>query len=128
MITEEEQAKQLGIDTSSVGDVYVVRKQTIFTDNLVSNITIKDYDYVSEKIMTKEEAKEDMDGFEKKIMKYALNKPIVIKEPRELQGIAQVFGGVIFLVYCDESDPSYDKVLKALCKCRGNMPIDMTEN
>ena len=34
--------------------------------------------------MTKEEAKEDMDGFEKKIMAYALNKPIVIKEPREL--------------------------------------------
>lgn len=38
-------------------------------------------------------------------MGYALNKPIIIKEPRELQGIAQVFGGVIFLVYCDESDP-----------------------
>lgn len=84
MITEEEQAKQLGLDTSKVGDVYVLRKQSIFTDNLPSNVNINGYEYVNEKIMTKEEAKEDMDGFEKKIMGYALNKPIVIKEPREL--------------------------------------------
>ena len=67
-----------------MGDVYVLRKQSIFTDNLPSNVNINGYEYVNEKIMTKEEAKEDMDGFEKKIMGYALNKPIVIKEPREL--------------------------------------------
>jgi hypothetical protein len=84
--------------------------------------------YVSEKIITKEEAKSDLDGFEKKIMKFALNKPIIIKEPRELQGIAQVFGGVIFIVYCHESDPEYENVLRALCKCRENMPINLSED
>ena len=84
MITDEDKAKELGIDTSKVGDVYVLRKQSVFTDDLTANVNLRGYNYVNEKIMTKEEAKEDMDGFEKKIMKYALNKPIIIKEPREL--------------------------------------------
>jgi hypothetical protein len=40
LINDEELAKQMGIDTSDerIGDLYLLRKKSLFTSNIKSNI------------------------------------------------------------------------------------------
>lgn len=47
----------MGIDTSSerIGDLYLLRKSTEFTNNIKPNILLRGYDYISEKILSHEE-------------------------------------------------------------------------
>jgi len=47
----------MGIDTSpdKVGDLYLLRKSSEFTKDKASNINLNGYDFISEKLLTKEE-------------------------------------------------------------------------
>jgi hypothetical protein len=52
LVKDAEVASQLGIDTSDerVGDMYIMRKQSAFTDGLQHNLNIGGYNFVSEKL------------------------------------------------------------------------------
>jgi hypothetical protein len=49
----------LGIDTEKPGDMYLLRKSSIFTKGLKPNINIRDYPFISQKIMTREVMSKD---------------------------------------------------------------------
>ena len=56
------------IDTKNVGDVYVLKKESAYTEDDIANVKINGYNYVSQMIMTKEQIKEKMETFEEMIM------------------------------------------------------------
>ena len=47
-------AQKLGLYThpESIGDVYLLRKASVFTRGLKPNVKVSDYDYVSERILS----------------------------------------------------------------------------
>jgi len=57
LVTDPEVAKQMGISTepNQAGDLYLIRKASKFTAGVQPNIKIRDYDYISEKLMSYQE-------------------------------------------------------------------------
>lgn len=47
----------MGIDTSieRIGDLYLLRKSSEYTNDIKPNIQLRGYDYISEKILSHEE-------------------------------------------------------------------------
>ena len=54
MIEDTALAENLGMSTSeeNVGDVYVLRKDSVYTDGKKSNLQLDGYPYISEKVQT----------------------------------------------------------------------------
>lgn len=80
LVNDEEIAKQMGLDTSeeSVGDIYLVRKESPFTRGLKANIKLNDYDFVSEKILTSKQVADEPKSCASKILNYGLNAPFMV--------------------------------------------------
>lgn len=55
IVKDKQLAAQFGIDTDkeSVGNIYLLRKQSAFTEDLKPNVNISGYPFVSEKILDK---------------------------------------------------------------------------
>ena len=52
VVTDPELAKSMGISTNEedIGDLYVLRKASTFTQGSTPNINLRGYDYISERI------------------------------------------------------------------------------
>jgi hypothetical protein len=80
----------MGIETSDerIGDLYLLRKKSLFTSNLKSNIELRGYDYISEKLLTFEEMADSPESCQAKILNYAFNSPVIIKDYRQFFSLA----------------------------------------
>jgi hypothetical protein len=80
IVNDEDIAKQMGLDTSeeSVGDIYLLRKESPFTRGLKANIKLNDYDFVSEKILTSKQMVDEPKSCSSKIQHYGLNAPFMV--------------------------------------------------
>ena len=130
MVDDKEIARQLGIptDDQSVGDIYIFRPKSVFTEGKKPNVNMNGYEFVSEKILSWKQVMSDIGPLQVEILDMTLNKPILINDARQLQNIAQTFKGVIFLVYCHPSDPSYGKLMKTLCEAREKLPLGQKDS
>ena len=45
----------ISTDDKDVGDIYLLRKESVFTTGLKSNIKLNQYPFISEKILTAED-------------------------------------------------------------------------
>lgn len=118
----------MGISTEEkdVGDLYLLRKQSVFTTGLKSNIKLNQYPFISEKILSAEEMKSDPQGGQAKILNIAFNSPVMIKDVRQFFGLASMFKAEIFVVYCDPNDKdNYQKVMKAMVEARNKIPLQL---
>jgi hypothetical protein len=73
----------LGIDTESPGDMYLLRKSSVFTKGLTPNVSLRDYPFISQKILTKEEMAKNAEDCQVKVLNYAFNSPVLIKDFRQ---------------------------------------------
>ena len=60
LINDEEIAKKMGIktDVENVGDLYVVRKESLYTRGEKPNVKLNCYDYISEMVVSAEKLKQ----------------------------------------------------------------------
>lgn len=66
------------------GELYLVRKSTQYTAGLTPNVKLNGYDYISERLCTKEEMNDGTpDAVQAKVLGLAFNSPIVIKDYRQ---------------------------------------------
>lgn len=59
LINDDKIAKEMGIDTDveSVGDLYLLRKESLYTRGEKANVKLNCYDFVSEKVLKAEDLK-----------------------------------------------------------------------
>lgn len=102
---DEALAKQLGLDTTRPGDVYLIRQTgTMFTENLKPNISVCDYPFSSE-LFIKGEDLEDKQLTRQKVNQHALNSPLIIEDDIQLTSILMQFGSYnILAAYCNPKD------------------------
>jgi hypothetical protein len=127
-INDESLAKQMGISTDEkdVGDLYLLRKQSIFTASKMPNIKLNQYDFISEKILTAEEMKNDPQAAQAKVVNLAFNSPVLVKDVRQFFALAGMFKAVVFVVYSDPKDKdNHEKVMKAMVEARNKIPLQL---
>jgi len=80
----------MGIDTSNerIGDLYLLRKSTEYTNDIKPNIKLRGYEYISDKILSHEEMSSAPESCQGKILNYAFNSPITIKDYRQFFSLA----------------------------------------
>jgi hypothetical protein len=85
MVEDPNIATQLGMDTSeeTVGDVYLVRKQSVLTGDASANAVVSDYPFISHKLMTAKEMNADSERAQAKIFEIAFNSPFVVKDDQQ---------------------------------------------
>jgi len=49
----------ISTDEKDIGDLYLLRKKSVFTASKIPNIKLNQYDFISEKILTGEQMKND---------------------------------------------------------------------
>lgn len=126
IVNDEEMAKQMGIDPEDVGDIHLLRKSTAFTKGIRSDVRLGGYGFSSEKIATKEELLKSSDRCRDRILNYAFNSPVLVKDYRQFFSLANMFKAVIFVVYCDPKDKkNRKKVLDSMVEARKRLPINL---
>ena len=85
-------------------DLYVLRKKSVFTNGQKPNVRLNGYDFISEKVVTALDMKENPDNGQAKILKYAFNSPVLIKDYRQFFSLAQMFKAIILVIYVDPKD------------------------
>lgn len=73
-------AEEMGIKTSE--DVYMLRKASVFTKGTKPNVKLNGYEFISEMVISAEELKNKPEEGQAKIMNYAFNSPVLIKDYR----------------------------------------------
>ena len=116
----------ISTDEAHVGDIYLLRKQSVFTTGLKPNIKLNQYPFISEKILSAEEMKNDPKGGQAKILNIAFYSPVMIKDVRQFFGLASMFKAVILVVYSDPNDKeNRKKVMKAMVEARNKIPLTL---
>jgi hypothetical protein len=66
-------AKKLGLNTevSNCGDVYLLRKNSEFTNGHIPNVNLNGYNYVSNLISKQQEIANNKDKFSSKVLNFA---------------------------------------------------------
>ena len=92
-VNDKEMARQMGISTDpeDIGDLYLLRKSTIYTKDLQPNINLEGYDYISDRLLTCKQMFGKPEDIHTEIMKYAFNSPIVINDYRAFFNLASMF-------------------------------------
>jgi hypothetical protein len=107
ILTDPALAEQMGINTdpASVGDLYLLRKKSVFTQDLKPNVNLRGYDFISQKIYDYQVEKENgPDEMSRKILEFAFNQPIIIKNYQQYFSIVGMFRASIVLAYVDPND------------------------
>jgi len=128
VVSDEAMAKQMGINTNeeNVGDIYMLRKQSAFTKGISPNILLNNYEFSSERILTGEDLTSTTTESRDKILNYAFNSPVMIKDYRQFFSLANMFKAVIVVVYCDPKDKkNRKKVLDSMVEARKQIPIKL---
>lgn len=96
----------MGIKTEkeNIGDVYLLRKSSLFTKNEEPNIKLEGYDYVSQMIVNSQDMMGPPEETHAKILSYAFNRPIVVNDYRAFFSLANMFKAQIFVIYCNPND------------------------
>lgn len=87
---------------------------------------MNNYEFSSERIITVADLMGNADKCRDKILNYAFNSPVMVKDYRQFFSLANMFKAVIFVVYCDPKDKNNrKKVLDSMVEARNQMPIDL---
>ena len=80
----------MAIDTSDerIGDLYLLRKETLFTSGISPNIMLRGYNYISQRILTFEELGGAPEDCQAKILNYVFNSPVIISDYRQFFSLA----------------------------------------
>jgi len=82
LVTDPELAAKMGINTENVGDVNLLRPHSAFTHGKEANVNLNGYPFVSEVVASNEEVTSDPEGVQARVLNYAFNSPVLIKDYR----------------------------------------------
>ena len=126
VVEDKDLAKKLGIDVSKPGDIYSIKPtDTPFrsiTATKKNRISIMDYFYTSEKILTSVQARDGYRPLEKAVMTTWMSFPQICRNENELMTIFRnLYGEKVLLVHCDPAThgkETYDRVLDTFIKAQ----------
>ena len=127
MLEDKELATKLNIDTAKQGDIYLIRETDTPYNTTPANVDITGYQFSSEKFLTAEQMKEDLEGSYATLAKLALNAPIVVHDTRTFYEICSMFKTDTLIIYCDPSihgEETYQKVVKSVLEAREKQPLN----
>ena len=121
MVEDKELADKLKIDTERQGDVYLVREAKTPFNKQEGEIDISGYQSSTEKFLTAEQMKENLEESYASLAKLALNAPVVIHDQRTFYEMCSMFKTDTLIIYCNpqvHGIATYEKVIQSVLEAR----------
>ena len=127
MLEDKELANKLKIDTERQGDVYLVREAETPFNKQGGDVDISGYSFSSEKFLTAEQMRDNLEESYANLAKLALNAPVVIHDQRTFYEMCSMFKTDTLIIYCNpqvHGQATYEKVIKSVLEAREKQPLN----
>ncbi|CAI2360167.1 unnamed protein product [Moneuplotes crassus] len=125
VLRDEKLAKQLGIDTDSFGDIYVLKACNQY-NQLEATTNLNGKDIYSMKVTNILDTSKATDLYVD-IVSVALAFPIIVNDFMSFAQLFSKYQSPSLIVYCDKKDPNFKNILSETFKARQNFPLKIAK-